>query len=330
MNPSKKLASLETLKVCDLLMVVSPVSAHEPSEAVDQCLPTLKALGIPQTLLALRGLDDVKQSKRQEVKKAMHNIIVNALQVPTERVKALPATSRAEFAEVVRQTVEMRGETPRWRHQRPYILAQRRDVIPNPSDERFATVVVEGYVRAVPANASQLWHLPGVGDFPVTKIESIQEPLEARLNAGRRNLDHTMDGDEVLMTCTRDPEIAQDVMRENEPDDTAGEQTWPTATELEAAELEAAPVMPGCRSAPTTMSSTPSPYTFLAVFGASSPPRFSVRRSSSSTFTAILTRVAGCCTDARTAAPSSAPRSSSPSPRSPRYPSRPPTPSSAT
>lgn len=239
MNPSNKLASLETLKVCDLLMVVSPVSAHEPSEAVDQCLPTLKALGIPQTLLALRGLDDVKQSKRQEVKKAMHNIITNALQVPTERVKALPATSRAEFAEVVRQTVEMRGETPRWRHQRPYILAQRRDVIPSPSDERFATVVVEGYVRAVPANASQLWHLPGVGDFPVTKIESIQEPLEARLNAGRRNLDHTMDGDEVLMTWTRDPEIAQDVMRENEPDDTAGEQTWPTATELEAAELEA-------------------------------------------------------------------------------------------
>lgn len=237
-NSANVMSALETLKVCDLLMVIAPVSAHEPSAVVARCLPTLKALGIPQTLLALRGLDDVKQAKRQEVKKAMLNIVATELQIPTDRVKTLPATSRAEFTELVRQTVELRGETPRWRGQRPYVLAHRREIIPDVSDDRFATVVVEGYVRGVPATASQLWHLPGVGDFPVVKIESIAEPAQARANAVSRN-DAAMEGNEVLMTWTRDANIAQEVMRENQPDSMAGEQTWPTATELQLAELEA-------------------------------------------------------------------------------------------
>lgn len=238
-NPNNCLAALESLKVCDLLMVVAPVSAHEPSSAVAKCLPTLKALGIPQTLLALRGLDEVKQAKKQEVKKAMLNIVANELQVPTDRIKNLPASSTSEFAEVVRQTFELRSEIPRWRSQRPYVLTHRSEIVADPNDDRFATVVVEGYVRGVPATANQLWHLPGVGDFPVQKIESIHEPREARLNANHRNADDAMDGDDVLMTWTRDPEIAEDVMRENQPDDLAGEQTWPTASELEAAEMAA-------------------------------------------------------------------------------------------
>ena len=238
MNPANALASLEILKTCDLLMVVAPVSSPEPSESVARCLPTLKALGVPQTLLALRGLDEVKQAKRQEVKKAMMNLVANELQIPVDNIKALPATSRTELAEVVRQTFELRIEPPRWRYQRPYVLAHRREIVPDPADDRFANVVIEGYVRGDTGNANQLWHLPGVGDFPVVKIESIHEPAEARLNS-RVNKDDTMDGDEILMTWTRDESNAQPVMRENQPDDMACEQTWPTATELQAAEYEA-------------------------------------------------------------------------------------------
>ena len=237
MNPNNALASLEILKACDVLLVVASVTSPEPSQAVARCLPTLKALGIPQTLLALRGLEDVKQAKRQEVKKAMMNLVANEFQMTTDRVKALPASSRAELTELARQTLEIRVDQPRWRLQRPYVLAHRREVVPNAEDDRFATVIVEGYVRGDSGNANQLWNLPGVGDFPVAKIESILEPPEARLNA-RADKDDTMEGDEVLMTWTRDDSIAQPVMRENEPDEMAGEQTWPTATELQNAELE--------------------------------------------------------------------------------------------
>ena len=236
MNPANTLAALEVLKVCDLLMMVAPVSAHEPSGELCRCLPTLKALGIPQTLLVLRGLADVKQAKKQEVKKAMMNIVSNELQVPTERVKTLPADSKAELAEVVRQTVELRADMPRWRNQRPYVLAHRKEVTADAADDRFATVVIEGYVRGVPATANQLWHLPGVGDFPVEKIESIAEPRSARLKANSKDADM---GDEIFMTWTRDPETADAVVRENEPDPLENEQTWPTASELQMAEIEA-------------------------------------------------------------------------------------------
>ena len=236
-DTANALAALETLKVCDLLIVVASVTAHEPSGELCRCLPTLKALGIPQTVLALRGLSEVKQAKKQEMKKAMLNIVANELQVPLERIKTLPADSQTEIAEVVRQTVELRTEMPRWRAQRPYVLAHRKDIIPDARDDRFATVVIEGYVRGVPATASQLWHLPGVGDFPVEKIESIAEPLSRRSNINGDEAD--MGAEEILMTWTRDPTSADEVIRENEPDPLESEQTWPTASELQAAEIAA-------------------------------------------------------------------------------------------
>jgi hypothetical protein len=59
------------------------------------------------------------------VRHAATTAVQKAVGLPADRVKAVPADSRAEQLDLVRQVAEQRGAPPRWRTQRAYVLAER-------------------------------------------------------------------------------------------------------------------------------------------------------------------------------------------------------------
>ena len=280
------LAALEAVKVADALLVVSPVvgtgadsnmndddamqiggggdgsgSAKlgdvHPSEAVKSTLTILRAQGFPPGILCgLVGLDAVAQKKRAATRNAATNAVLKTLQIPSDRMKAAPADTRAERLDVVRLVCEHRGAQPRWRSARAYVLAERAGIEaklapagPVPaSGSETVTVTVEGYVRGAPLSANQLIHLPGVGDFPVDRVTSATEPCGV---AARRGGDATMgdaSGGDVL--SVPDPAHCEVAIRENIPDTLAGEQTWPTEEEMAEASAAAEAAKDGVKRKP--------------------------------------------------------------------------------
>jgi hypothetical protein len=286
-RPENPMAALEVIKVADLLLVVSPVTGTgtsgngnnededdamitknggaaaavraaalgevEASAEVAATLLVLRAQGLPPAICALQGLEAVPHKKRAATRNAATAAVQKALQLPMERVKAVPADSRAEQLELVRQVAEQRGTQPRWRAQRAYLLAERAHVAPEPpavgasaaEGSETVTVTVKGYVRGTMLSANQLVHLPGVGDFPVERISSVSEPCGNGRKAGAGGErggggggSDAMMGDALGATAdgatlqVPDPQHREVPVRENIPDTLAGEQTWPTEEEM--------------------------------------------------------------------------------------------------
>ncbi|PWZ01051.1 DUF663-domain-containing protein [Testicularia cyperi] len=125
------------------------------------------------------------------------------------------------------------------------------------SPQSRGTLQIQGWIRGAPLSADRLVHLPDFGDFTVDKITYAPPPnaRARRTKASATNAASAGDGgdaptaDESMADASadaplvggdvlqeRDPEFADDLVSENEPDDMANEQTWPTEEEMEAAE----------------------------------------------------------------------------------------------
>ncbi|PWN53797.1 DUF663-domain-containing protein [Violaceomyces palustris] len=126
------------------------------------------------------------------------------------------------------------------------------------------TLKVEGWVRGAPLSANRLVHIPDFGDFEVEKITYAPPPTNrtrktksSATGNGKTAIDanpHQDDVKDVDMQVetsegagpddqekplapgdvidARDPEYADDLVSENEPDEMDNEQTWPTEEEM--------------------------------------------------------------------------------------------------
>ena len=273
------LAALETIKAADGLLVVAPcvveeslgdanamdddatretdegknASPADPSRSAAETLRVLRAQGFPPAVaVALVGLDRVAAKKKAAVKNAVSSSVLRALQIPADRPKFVPFDAFAERADLVRVACEQRSAQPAWRARRAYVLAERASLTEEKPPEAFgpapaidavaartATVVVEGYVRGCALVVDQLLHLPGIGDFPLARVEAAEAPGGAGGGRGDgRGSDVAMDagpGATLAVPSAR----AERAVRENIPDALAGEQTWPTEEEMAEAEAEA-------------------------------------------------------------------------------------------
>lgn len=86
-------------------------------------------------------------------------------------------------------------------------------------------------MRNLGLSANQVVHVPGAGDFLIDQIEGTDEPAVLGVPAPR-----VTKGDSAAMDTSGppglavlpDPAVREEVVRENEADPLAGEQTWPT------------------------------------------------------------------------------------------------------
>lgn len=189
-----------------------------------------------------------------------------------EKIHALD--DRAERGALLRTLATATPKRVAWRDFRAWMVSEGAEWDPTCSssisdemqngngenEEQKGTLKVQGWIRGAPLSADRLVHLPDFGDFEVEKITYAPPPnartkhTKASATTSADTEDDTMvDADNTTepkpvdaplvagqVLQTRDEEFADDLVSENEPDDMANEQTWPTEEEMKAAEQFAA------------------------------------------------------------------------------------------
>ncbi|PRQ16479.1 putative ribosome biogenesis protein BMS1/TSR1 [Rosa chinensis] len=229
---------LEMAKVADLIAFVASAtsSCEGESDYIDsfgsQCLSVFRSLGLPSTVVLIRDLP-TEAKRRHESKKTCSSSLASEF---PEDCKFYPADTKDELHKFMWLFKEQRLSVPHWRSQRPYLMAQKVEMVEDDMNPGTSTLLLTGYVRARSLSVNQLVHVSGAGDFQLCKMEILKDPRP--LNA--RKEQDVMDADEVddvvVRSLVPDPLKQEALLVENVPDSLDNEQTWPTEEEMADAE----------------------------------------------------------------------------------------------
>ncbi|GFS31221.1 hypothetical protein Acr_00g0016250 [Actinidia rufa] len=216
------LSCMEMAKVADLIAFVASTSfscEENSSSYIDsfgsQYLSVLRVLGSPSTVVLIRDLpNDLK--RRQDVKKTCTSILFPEF---PEDYKFYPADTKDELHKFMWLFKEQRLTVPHWRHQRPYLMAQKVDLVADTSNSEKCTLLLIGFLRAWNLSVNQLVHVSGAGDFHLCKIELLKDPcpLNARKEGDLMISDETNDV-QVVRSLAPDPMKQEPLLFENVPD----------------------------------------------------------------------------------------------------------------
>lgn len=204
-------------------------------------LAVLRALGLPTIIpvALVPAAADLKE--RAQVKKAI--LASLAIEVPGDhKVHTLGSTADAQ--QLLRHMASMHVSPPMWRRQRPSLLVQGARMA-DESPDGMCSLWLQGYVRTLALSVNQLVHVPLAGDFQLSQICSCERPHALGTDHSKQQrhavgipTDMETEGPGATVLATADPEQQETLIRENEADTLAGEQTWPTEEELMGAATE--------------------------------------------------------------------------------------------
>lgn len=129
----------------------------------------------------------------------------------------------ADIQQMFRALKEQKQIIPLWRQNRPYIIVDKTEILHNKAEDGNCSVAVSGYIRGQNLSVHQVFHVPMIGDYHISKVEAVADPLGS-------NFTNKMEEDTLLAQA--DPTKYEPLVRENIPDPLAGEQTWPTEEEM--------------------------------------------------------------------------------------------------
>ncbi|KAF3446885.1 hypothetical protein FNV43_RR12065 [Rhamnella rubrinervis] len=234
------LSCMEMAKVADLIAFVASARSTcegSMSDYIDsfgsQCLSVFRSLGLPSTAVLIRDLpSDMK--RRHDSKKMCTSSLISEF---PEDCRFYPADTRDELHKFMWLFKEQRLSVPLWRSRRPYLMAQKVDMVADGGNLGNCTLLLTGYLRTCNLSVNQLVHVSGAGDFQLSKIEVLKDPFP--LNARKRQ--DIMDSDdvnlEVVHSLVPDPMRQEPLLVENISDPLSGEQTWPTEAEIAEADM---------------------------------------------------------------------------------------------
>ncbi|KAK2995094.1 hypothetical protein RJ640_020734 [Escallonia rubra] len=222
------LACMEMAKVADLIaFVASASSACEedgPNNFMDafgsQCLSVFRSLGLPSTVVLIRDLP-TELKRRHDMKKTCNSSL--ASQFP-EDCKFYAADTKDELHKFMWLFKEQRLTVPHWRTRRPYLVAQKVDMVADDSNSEKCTVSLTGYLRARSLSVNQLVHVSGAGDFQLCKIELLQDPCPLNVRKEGDFMDSDVHDLQVISSLIPDPMKQEPLLVENVPDPLAGDQ----------------------------------------------------------------------------------------------------------
>ncbi|XVE94426.1 hypothetical protein REPUB_Repub02eG0007500 [Reevesia pubescens] len=231
------LSCMEMANVADLIAFVASATEESTCDYIDsfgsQCFSVFRSLGLPSTVVLIRDLP-IELKRRNEAKKTCASSLTSEF---PEDCKFYPADTKDDLHKFMWLFKEQRVTTPHWRNHRPYLMAQKVDMVPDDSNPGKCTLLLTGYTHAHSFSVNQLVHVSDAGDFQLSKIEIIKDPIP--LNARKEH--DAMDSDdiqdvEVVCSLAPDPLNQEALLVENIPDPLAGEQTWPTEAEMAEAD----------------------------------------------------------------------------------------------
>nr|XP_032823593.1 pre-rRNA-processing protein TSR1 homolog isoform X1 [Petromyzon marinus] len=240
-DPGDAHALLDAAKVADtLLLLLEPSDGWDASG--EHCLSCLFAQGLPSCVFGVVGASELPAKRRAETRTKLCRLVDR--RVPGAR--PLPLDSAGEAALLLRQVWSQRRARVAFRERRAHMLAERTQLVPGGSADGepatlLGTLKVTGYVRGRPLNVNGLIHLVGLGDFQMSQIDLVPDPLTLNPRVPRKakssaDVEMQEDTDEVRVLVRADPARQVPLDCEAVPDPMEGEQTWPTDEELREAE----------------------------------------------------------------------------------------------
>lgn len=233
-------ALLDAVKVSDCVLLVA-----SDTDGIDAygsyCLSCLFAQGIPSTVTVIQGLKSHNQKKQIEIKKMVQKKLEKRF--PAEKLHSLDTEQDGLLALRAVGVIKLRDIA--LRDHRPYMLAEAITYELDSEESSSGTLKVSGYIRGQPLNVNGVVHIPGWGDFQMSKITSSPDPSPLILNKARntrlRSASDEADMAEVEEAVLAVADAARQVPLETQavPDPMEGEQTWPTEEELAEAENSA-------------------------------------------------------------------------------------------
>lgn len=238
-----QLGLVEMAKAADVVVCLLPECISKSQEVIDdagkEAITLLRCMGVPSMIAVTHtpeaGANALKE--RSAAKKKASEALSSLL--PPDHFKIMSSDSEIDFKQIVRHLVDSSCVVPVWRQHRPQLVPQEAQFVPSSVGSSNGTLILTGYIRGKGMSVNQPIHIPSAGDFHISKIEAVPEPVkDPREAASERNgTNMMMDSVEVLAVST--PEERESLVRENEVDPLDAEQTWPTEEELAEAERNA-------------------------------------------------------------------------------------------
>jgi len=219
------LAVYDATKVCDSVVYVVDDTCRSEKLIAGVAAQGLSTSPVFVLNPAVEEMDaKKKQACIKSVKKWVENICPNA----SEKIFQLGNDQQAV------QLMRHLGDQKKMnfnslRSNRAHMMAEKIDF--SPVDGSSGFLKITGYIRGEKINVNRLIHIPGWGDFQLDKIEKLADPRKFTKNKSTNDVNMS-----ELATIIPSEKLQDNLISENEPDIMDGEQTWPTAEELQEAE----------------------------------------------------------------------------------------------
>uniref|UniRef100_A0A2P2HX46 Pre-rRNA-processing protein TSR1 homolog n=1 Tax=Hirondellea gigas TaxID=1518452 RepID=A0A2P2HX46_9CRUS len=181
-------AILDTAKVCSTLLVVWPCCDRDEEvlgEEQQKLLSCIKAQGLPTPVHVTLGYKEMAM-KRQTA--ALRNLLFEVRHYfpGEEKVNVHELDKPIDALMCLRQVGAQKQRSLFYRDHRPHILAEKIRYEEDKDSASTGTLLVTGYLRGVPLSVNNLVHIPGWGDYQLSKVVSHEQdphPLVLNHNA---------------------------------------------------------------------------------------------------------------------------------------------------
>lgn len=205
--------SLDQLKVCDSTVFLISASCEDVFDKWgEKFLNLALSQGCPTPIVTLMDLESIAPKRRSQVKADISKRISKYF--PDEKMMLLDKTS--DGLNMLRRIGGQKRNEIYNKNNRAHVYSERSEY----SDD--GTLKVTGYLRGIPLSVNGLLHVPGLGTYQMSQIDSAMDPLN--------NSDEGTSGQLVL--ARSNPALQTSLISENVPDEMDAEQTFPTEAEI--------------------------------------------------------------------------------------------------
>lgn len=127
--------------------------------------------GLPTPTVAITDLESIAPKKRNEHKQNIQKLVSKWL--PEE--KAMGLDRSVDAVNLLRKIGNQKQKFIACRDRRPHLYAEHVEAVPE-SEGGLVSLKVTGYLRGAPLSVNDLVHIPGLGDYQMSQIDSPLDP----------------------------------------------------------------------------------------------------------------------------------------------------------
>jgi pre-rRNA-processing protein TSR1 len=205
-----ELRNLDYLKVCDNTVFLLSASCEDVIDKWgEKFLNLALSQGVPTPVVTLMDLESVAPKRRGQVKADVQKRMSKYF--PDEKMMLLDKTS--DGLNMLRRIGGQKRNEVHNKNNRAHLYSDKTEYIND------GTLKVTGFLRGIPLSVNGLVHVPGLGTFQMSQIDSAVEP--------------SGDGSSIPQIIARaNPALQTSLDSENIPDEMDAEQTFPTDAEI--------------------------------------------------------------------------------------------------